>query len=143
MKNYKLLQKIDRSVQVFRRSGIYARMETELTDADIMVLFCIRFNSEEAHVKLTDIAKTLGVTLPAITHKVNDLEKMDYLAKEASTVDLRVTHILLTNKGKEYVDSIKDSYYKPIEILMDRLGEEDTETFLRLLEKMTKAGKLK
>lgn len=143
MKDYNLLQRLDRSVQVFRRSGIYSRNDTELTDADNMVLFCIRFNFENNNVKLSDVAKTLGVTLPAVTHKANDLEKMGYLRKEASKTDLRVTNIFLTDRGLKYVDSIKDTYYRPIEILIERLGEEDKETFLKLLDKINNDGKLK
>jgi len=73
MKEYQVLQKLDRSLQVFRRSGIYKRANTKLSDADIMVLFCVAFCDMSQRVKLSDISKTLRVTLPAVTHKVNDL----------------------------------------------------------------------
>src|SRR5690554_4276009 len=105
MKEYQTLQKLDRSLQAFRLSGVYKRLQTKLSDADIMVLFCVAFCDTQQRLKLTDVAKTLRVTLPAITHKVNDLVAKHYIEKETSTKDLRVTYIRLTLEGKAFVES--------------------------------------
>jgi len=142
-KNYQVLQELDRALKVFRRSGIYNRIDTELSDADIMVLFCVAFCDINQKVKLTDIANRLKVTLPAVTHKVNELVEKKYVEKVPSANDLRVVYIKLTTAGKHYVESIRDTYYKPIEVLSKHLGEEDTETFLRILNKVSELGKIK
>lgn len=142
-KNYQVLQELDRALKVFRRSGIYNRIDTELSDADIMVLFCVAFCDINQKVKLTDIANRLKVTLPAVTHKVNELVNKNYVEKVPSANDLRVVYIRLTTTGKHYVESIRDTYYKPIEVLSKHLGEEDTETFLRILNKVSELGKIK
>jgi len=142
LKTYQKLQKLDRLLQAFRRSGIYKRSDTKLSDADIMVLFCIAFCDMNQKIKLSDIAKTLNVTLPAITHKVNDLVDKNYVTKEASTKDLRVTYIKLTEQGKSYVETIKESYYQPLKHLTDALGESDTETLMRILERINDLGKI-
>jgi DNA-binding MarR family transcriptional regulator len=142
LKEYQLLQKLDRSLQVFRRSGVYKRSATKLSDADIMVMFCVAFCDLNQKVKLTDVAKTLRVTLPAITHKVNDLVEKNYLQKEVSNKDLRVTFIKLTEDGKKYVESIRDEYYRPLKKLVTILGEDDTKELLRLLEKVSEMGKI-
>lgn len=136
------LQKLDRSLQSFRRSGVYKRAKTSLSDADIMVLFCIAFCDMNQKIKLSDVAKTLRVTLPAVTHKVNDLVDKKYVEKETSAKDLRVTYIRLTNEGKAYVESIKDEYYKPLKDLVKHLGEEDTQALLRILDKINQLGKI-
>jgi DNA-binding MarR family transcriptional regulator len=99
MKDYQLLQQLDRYLQSFRRSGIYKRNKTKLSDADIMILFCIDFCSIDQEIKLSDIAKTLQVTLPAVTHKVNDLAEKQMLEKKTSKKDLRVTYVKLTKEG--------------------------------------------
>ena len=142
-KNYKTLQELDRSLKRFRRSGIYDRVETKLSDADIMVLFCVAFCDVNQKVKLSDIAKTLKVTLPAVTHKVNDLVGKNYLEKLPSSKDLRVIYVRLTESGKTYVESIRDDYYKPIEQLSEHLGEEDTRNLLRIMNKISEIGKIK
>ena len=142
MREYQKLQKLDRALQVFRRSGIYKRATTELSDADIMVMFCVAFCDLYQKIKLTDVAKTLRVTLPAITHKVNELVEQGYLEKETSQKDLRVTYITLTPKGKTYVESIKEEYYRPLKLLVRNLGEEDTQALMRILDKISKMGKI-
>ncbi|MDO9629872.1 MAG: winged helix DNA-binding protein [Acholeplasmataceae bacterium] len=142
MKELRTLQKLDRSLQSFRRSGVYKRAKTSLSDADIMVLFCIAFCDMNQKIKLSDVAKTLRVTLPAVTHKVNDLVDKKYVEKETSAKDLRVTYIRLTNEGKAYVESIKDEYYKPLKDLVKHLGEEDTQALLRILDKINQLGKI-
>jgi len=142
MKEYQKYQKLDRALQVFRKSGIYKRSATELSDADIMVMFCVAFCELFQKIKLTDVATTLRVTLPAITHKVNELVEKEYLIKETSPKDLRVTFIKLTPKGKEYVESVKEEYYRPIKILSRGLGEEDTQTLMRILDKISQMGKI-
>jgi len=113
-----------------------------MSDADIMVLFCIAFCDLNQKVKLSDVAKTLRVTLPAVTHKVNDLVEKNYVEKETSSKDLRVTFIKLTPVGKAYVESIKEEYYKPLKELVKHLGEEDTQAFIRILDKISQLGKM-
>ncbi|BCR35547.1 MarR family winged helix-turn-helix transcriptional regulator [Mariniplasma anaerobium] len=142
-KDYQTLQQLDRALKIFRRSGIYDRVNTKLSDADIMVLFCVAFCDINQKVKLTDIAKTLKVTLPAVTHKVNDLVDKSYLEKVPSAKDLRVIFIRLTENGKKYVESIRDDYYKPIEQLAIHLGEEDSKNLLRIMNKISEIGKIK
>ncbi len=142
MKEYQMLQKLDRALQNFRRSGVYKRISTALSDADIMVLFCVDFCDTNQRMKLSDVAKVLKVTLPAVTHKVNDLVTQGYIVKETSTKDLRVTFIRLTDEGKAYVETIRDAYYKPLEQLVLHLGPEDTEAFMDILEKINQMGKI-
>ncbi len=137
------MQRLDRALKIFRRSGIYNRISTELSDADIMVLFCVAFCHEHEELMITDIAKTLKVTLPAVTHKVNELVNKNYIMKVPSDKDLRVIIIKLTDEGRDYVESIKEDYYHPIQVLADHLGEEDTQTLLRILEKVSELGKIK
>ncbi|RJX25287.1 MAG: hypothetical protein C4537_04745 [Acholeplasma sp.] len=142
MKEYQLLQKLDRSLQAFRLSGVYKRSQTKLSDADIMVMFCVAFCDTNQRLKLTDVAKTLRVTLPAVTHKVNDLVEKKYLEKEISNKDLRVTFIRLTAEGKAFVESIREEYYQPLKSLVDYLGQEDTEALMRILDKISAMGKI-
>ena len=142
MKEYQKYQKLDRALQTFRRSGVYKRSKTKLSDADIMVLFCIAFCDMNQRIKLSDVAKTLRVTLPAVTHKVNDLVEKRFIEKESSTKDLRITYIRLTAEGKAYVESIQEEYYRPLRKIVQHLGEEDTYVLIRILDKISQLGKI-
>ena len=71
MEKYKKAQRLDIALQNFRKSGVYKRNSNTLTDADLAVLFTIKFAEDNIKIKLTDIANKLELTLPAVTHKVN------------------------------------------------------------------------
>lgn len=132
------LQYIDRLLQIFRRSGIYDRPHDEdLNDADIMILYCIGFCEDLKHIKLSDIATRLKVTLPAVTHKVQTLEHAGLIKKEKDTKDKRITYVKLTDKGQTYVVSSKKTYYQPLKLILESIGEEDTQHLIRILEKIS------
>lgn len=132
------LQYIDRLLQIFRRSGIYDRPHDEdLNDADIMILYCIGFCEDLKNIKLSDIATRLKVTLPAVTHKVQTLEQAGLIKKEKDTKDKRITYVKLTDKGQTYVVSSKKTYYQPLKLILESIGEEDTRHFIRILEKIS------
>lgn len=132
------LQYIDRLLQIFRRSGIYDRPHDEdLNDADIMILYCIGFCEDLKNIKLSDIATRLKVTLPAVTHKVQTLEHAGLIKKEKDTKDKRITYVKLTDKGQTYVVSSKKTYYQPLKLILESIGEEDTQHLIRILEKIS------
>lgn len=134
-------QNLERALQDLRRTGIYKHKKYDLSDADITLLFSVWFGPEEG-IKPSAIAKRLNVTLPAVTHKMNNLTALGYLTRRDSVSDQRVSYVLLTEKGKQFLNSIEKEYYSKLFKLMDRLGERDTEVLFRLLTKINKQGKL-
>ncbi len=142
MKEFQKLQELDILLQSLRRNGIYKRVKTKVNDAAIMILFHISFRSQYQYVRATDIAESLGVTIPAITHKVKDLIKQGYLDRTVSKEDARVFHLLLTKKGINYVDSIKDTYYGSLKKVVSHMSEKEISVLMRLLTKIDKFGKI-
>ncbi|VEU80997.1 MarR family winged helix-turn-helix transcriptional regulator [Haploplasma axanthum] len=144
MKKYQNLQTLDINLQKFRKNGAYKRYSKELTDADLNVLFCIKFHDDSREkIKLTDIALRLGLTLPAVTHKVNDLEERGLIIKIASNVDKRIINLEMTTEAHKYVDQVIDKYYSPLIKISNYLGEEDTKALNRIIRKINSLGKLK
>lgn len=133
-------QNLERALQDLRRTGVYKHDKYELSDADITLLFSVWFGPEDG-IKPSVIAKRLNVTLPAITHKMNNLTDLGYLTRRDSLIDQRVSYVLLTEKGNQFIDSIKEDYYCRMFKLIERLGERDTEVLFRLLAKINKHGK--
>ena len=142
MKEYRKAKRLNTALQQFRKNGAYKRSSEKLTDADLAVLFAIKFADENKKIKLTDIAVELELTLPAVTHKVNDLENRNLVIKKVSTNDKRVVNLELTLAANLHLDEIVDSYYNPVFTIMDRLGKEDTNTLIRLLDKVNYLGKI-
>lgn len=82
-------------------------------------------SQELNEVRISDIAETIGVTLPSITKNINTLENLGYIQKEANTEDKRVINIQLTNKGLAlYHKAVYDFHEKNNQILKD-IPEED------------------
>lgn len=131
----------ERLIHGLRRLEVSKHEKTELSDAETTLLFCVYFG-DETGTKPSSIAKSLKVTLPAITHKMNVLVEKGYLMRRPSTSDHRVTYVLLDEKGKQFVEKHRDTYYKRIMKLSEFLGERDTKVLIRILTKISKIKKL-
>ena len=88
-------------------------------------------------MKMSDIAKTLKVTLPAITHRVHHLIEEGYIEKKQDPKDLRVTYLVLKEKTIHWIDSIKDDYFRHVTQMIHQLGKDDTEELIRILNRLT------
>ncbi len=140
-KKFMRAQELERLLQELRRTGIYKHKKYSLSDADITLLYSVWFGPKDG-IKPSVIAKRLKVTLPAITHKVNNLVGQGYLTRRDSKSDQRVSYVLLTEKGNEYVESLHDDYYLKVFKLIKHLGERDTDVLFRILTKISRIGKL-
>jgi DNA-binding MarR family transcriptional regulator len=135
-------QTLERLLLDLRKMGVYKHKKHELSNADITLLFSVWFGPEDG-IKPSEIAQRLEVTLPAITHKMNSLVDEGYLTRRESEKDQRVNYVLLTEKGRNYINAISDSYYSCMQTIIDHLGERDTAVLFRVLRKITSLGKLK
>ena len=84
------------------------------------------------------LAGLLGVSKPMITAHITSLEKKGYITKQQSQKDKREYHILLTEKGRELVDSAKLEMNRQIERLRDGMGQEKFDLFITLAEEANK-----
>lgn len=76
-------------------------------------------------VRISDIAETIGVTLPSITKNITTLEKQGYINKEANKEDKRVVNIRLTKKGLAlHQKMVYDFHHKNSQIL-EEVPDED------------------
>ena len=82
--------------------------------------------SEELNaVRVSDIAETIGVTLPSITKNIATLEDLGYIKKESNLEDKRVVNIKITEKGLAlHQKVVYDFHQKNSQILKD-IPEED------------------
>jgi len=131
------LQALERSLHNIKKIQVFSKLKTPLGKADLNVLFCLRFCKPNQLMKMSDIATTLQVTLPAITHRIDALVLEGYVEKKPNQKDQRITNIVLTEKAIFLVDSMKDSYFLPLAKIVEKLGSEDTENLIRILNKLS------
>jgi DNA-binding MarR family transcriptional regulator len=88
-------------------------------------------------VRPSEAAKKLDVTVAAITHRINSLEKEGYIVRTSSPTDRRVVFISLSEKGTETVSILKENHRQSIYGLVEHLGDEDSADFIDLLGKIS------
>src|SRR5271154_5663636 len=75
-----------------------------LDRAGSALLFKLR--SHGASARVSDLAELLGVDAPAITRKVQQLERLGYVAIEPDADDKRAKRITLTKSGEKTIERI-------------------------------------
>ncbi len=82
--------------------------------------------SEELNaVRVSDIAETIGVTLPSITKNIATLEDLGYIKKESNLEDKRVVNIKLTEKGLALHQKVVYDFHQKNSQILKNIPEED------------------
>jgi len=90
--------------------------------------------SEEPATPLM-ISSFFGIAKPSVTEMVNSLVNKDYLIKIPSLVDKRSYALKVTPKGQALLHSTYSDYFKALELLEEKMGEEEFKLFVQLLQK--------
>lgn len=103
-------------------------------EKQLIFMLSITYNGEP--VRPSDIAKKMGVTLSAVSHHINGLEKQGYIERLPDSKDKRVLLISLSEKGKILDSQMKEEFFKHLCNLVDYLGEEDSSELIRLMKRI-------
>ncbi len=86
--------------------------------------------------KMSEISKTLGVTMGTLTTGINGLVKKGYVERKRSEKDRRIVYASLTDIGKRAYNHHMNFHKDMINNIMDGLSEEEakvlTKTFVKL-----------
>jgi len=108
------------------------RGEHQNDDNSIGKVLRILSNSE-GEVHPTDLCQKLEVTTPRITVILNEMEDKGLVERQISKEDRRKILIVLTEKGKEQVMGRRRRAEYYFGRLVDKIGLEDAEAYLRVL----------
>lgn len=81
------------------------------------------------------ISNFFGIAKPSVTDMINSLVKKDYLIKIPSKVDKRSYTLEVTLKGNELLETTHNEYFRTLELLEERMGDQEFELFIRLIQK--------
>lgn len=107
---------------------------TSFTHGEMAALFFIK-NNQGVECTPSIISHNLGVTRPTITSALNSLEKKQYIIRE-NLVDRRKTSVVITPAGEAFLMSKYKEMATYIHDILEKLGQEDSEKLLELLEKV-------
>lgn len=82
-------------------------------------------SKELTEVRVSDIAETIGVTLPSITKNIATLEDLGYIKKESNVADKRVVNIQLTKKGLTLYQTVVYDFHKKNSRILKDIPEEE------------------
>lgn len=84
-----------------------------------------------------ELAKRLGLTTARIASTLKTLEKKGYILREADPSDRRIVNVSITKEGTAYICAKREESSLYFDSLFERMGEEDSREFLRIIEKIT------
>ena len=128
----KNIRKAANTVTLFCRFQLNIKKDLPVRSSEMGVLIYIKKQNEP--VNPTMISEFFQITKPSVTTMLKSLIKDDYLHKKQSLEDKRSYTVCLTDKAEKLVKTTHDEYFKAIEVLKDKMGTDDFERLIELLD---------
>jgi len=85
---------------------------------------------------ISDLARSLNITLPSVTIAINKLVKKNYVKKEKSNTDGRMVIVRLTDKGQR-IDRIHQYFHnKMVKEISKEMTNHEKEVLIHGMEKL-------
>ncbi|MCX6809754.1 MAG: MarR family transcriptional regulator [Candidatus Berkelbacteria bacterium] len=134
--NNKLSFELQSVFTQLRKSALLKHNHSKLKGAEKHMLLLISDLKSGKPVTTSEIANKINVTLAAVTHQINALEKEGLIKRLTDKQDRRIIFIELSKKGITHVAQLKKDFAKKIRVLGEFLGEKDTRSLIRIIKKI-------
>lgn len=130
LKLFIVLSRAYRSIneQVNKRIQTYGLNPTEFAVLELLY--------HKGDQPLQQIGGKILLASGSITYVVDKLEQKDYLKRVACPNDRRVTFAQITEKGKEFIESIFPEHEQKIHEIMSVLSVDEKETVIEMLKRV-------
>ena len=105
------------------------------SEYELLATLMLNLDDEKTALSVTEISNLLQITPAGVTHLVNPLEEAGYIERLPDPHDRRIVLIGLTDKGTETAEALIADVQEQVIGLINHLGEEDSQTFFRLLSR--------
>ena len=89
--------------------------------------------------RVSELAERLGIDAPAVTRKVQKLERLGFVSRDADPEDKRATRIQLTSSGEETLQLVLKAHKKRLARLFDDWTAEELRAFSSSMAKFAEA----
>jgi DNA-binding MarR family transcriptional regulator len=93
-----------------------------------------KLHVEGENARLTDLADRLGIDSPAVTRKVQQLEREGLVSRSVDPADARASRVSLTRQGRSCIGRLLRERERWLEGLLGGWAKADREDFARLLK---------
>jgi DNA-binding MarR family transcriptional regulator len=83
-----------------------------------------------------ELAEAAGVTRATMTGLIDTLERDGYVQREPDLHDRRMMSVLLTSKGKQFLQEFLPGHFRAVAAMMSGLSENERKTLVTLLGKI-------
>lgn len=115
---------------------------SDLTPSEMSLCCTVYLYTQEhdgAAPTVAETAAALGVSMPAISRALKNLEAKEYLKRSANSADRRIVHISLTETGERTVRENLDAITNIAERVLSYFSDEELRAMLELHAKFTAA----
>jgi DNA-binding MarR family transcriptional regulator len=132
-----LIQDLFKLIKRFPHIKFEQNIISDLSRSEYELLAILRMNldDEKPAISVSEISNLLQITPAGVTHLINPLEEKGFVQRLADRSDRRIVRIGLTAKGTETADAMLAIIQEQLAGLINHLGEEDGETFMRLMSR--------
>ena len=106
-------------------------LEINLTSAQIKLLACF---SEREELTMTELSRSLGVSMPTMTAMVDRLVNSRMVKRERDTIDRRVVRAMLSEQGRKVLKKLIRIRRNEMEKILVNLSEEEMREFITSME---------
>ena len=107
-----------------------------LTDAQFDVLMILETQSENGTLNQTELGHMLLVNRSNVTGLVDRMEQAGWVRRMPDGEDRRINLVVMTEAGREILDSTKNVYIKRIEEITSVLSDNKKNLLIEMLEKI-------
>lgn len=108
-------------------------LEVGIPDSYRMIIMYLSRNPGSNQKALAEFANK---TTAAINQTVKEMQNNGYIRKETDEKDQRYTKLYLTEKGMDKSEKLRERLHKSDEIITDRLGVENEDRLVELLDEL-------
>ncbi|WP_308755093.1 MarR family transcriptional regulator [uncultured Anaerotruncus sp.] len=113
----------------------------ELSYNSIMYLDVISFQEKAGGCTVSGLAKTLHISAPAATLKVNELVRLGLVEKTRSETDRRVAYLRVTKRVAESLKSYDSPFERAVQAVERRFSADEIRAFCSILGAFTEEYK--
>ena len=118
--------------QVRAHEALCKKAGVDVDRAGAAVLYKLFVEGENA--RLTELADRLGIDPPAVTRKVQQLEREGLVSRSVDPSDARASRLRLTARGRSCIERLLRARENWLSEVLGSWSESDREEFSRLLQ---------
>lgn len=129
-------QEMLHKLRACRSKSVFGKIDESQKGIGFVLVYLQEVNHE---VIAGELARELNVSTARIAALLRKMEKNGLIVRYRSSEDARQTVVQITQEGSAYVDKMKEQMLMKMELLLEKVGKEDMEEFIRISHKIKEA----